>query len=360
MVYFRALLFLKLVVVVKLVQIPREQWPRLGDVVTPDILDSIQAFDLLNEQIHLGFFVKGVAGPPGPQGPKGPLGSPGLAGSQGMPGWQGPPGKSGQSGLRGFPGPPGPPGPPGLKGGVGLAGLPGQIGLPGSPGQLLWHITTNINTPQYSMQTNVTVVCGGKSALLQCSPGKRVKVTQARWGADSSVACANATYPGAVFSPLSSNADSSQETDQLRKRCSRQQNCEVEANGNFLGEGSVNIPKDAKYLKVWHECIPDVAGVIFPSRRTKRYLKMSKAYFPFSQHAKLLQPQRAVYGSDAFLGNSSRKDSLQSFFQDKSNEQISSKENELIGNAKREEDLLDNGNFARMLKNFSVPPVLNK
>lgn len=36
------------------------------------------------------------------------------------------------------------------------------------------------------------------------------------------------------------------------------------------------------------------------------------------------------------------------------------KENELIGNVKREEDLLDNGNFVRMLKNFLVFFVFNK
>lgn len=136
-----------------MIQLPREQWPRLGDEVTKDILDSIQAFDLLNEQLHLGFFIKGVAGPPGSQGPKGPMGSPGLTGSQGMPGWQGSPGKSGQQGLIGPPGAKGPPGPPGQKGSTGLGGLPGQVGLPGSPASPMWHITTNIYTPQYTMQT---------------------------------------------------------------------------------------------------------------------------------------------------------------------------------------------------------------
>ena len=121
--------------------------------MTQDILDSVQAFELLNEQLHLGFFIKGVAGPSGPPGPKGPSGSPGLTGPSGLPGWQGPPGKLGQLGPTGPPGPAGPPGPPGKKGEMGLGGLPGQAGLPGHPGYPMWKITTDIFTPYYKVQT---------------------------------------------------------------------------------------------------------------------------------------------------------------------------------------------------------------
>lgn len=121
--------------------------------MTQDILDSVQAFDLLNEELHLGFFIKGVAGPPGPPGPKGPVGSSGLTGTPGLPGWQGPPGKLGQQGPTGPLGPPGPPGPPGIKGEMGLGGLPGQVGLPGYPGNPTWKITTDIFTPYYTVQT---------------------------------------------------------------------------------------------------------------------------------------------------------------------------------------------------------------
>lgn len=121
--------------------------------MTQDILDSVQAFDLLNEELHLGFFIRGVSGPPGASGPKGPMGSPGLTGSPGLPGWQGPPGKLGQRGLTGPRGPPGPPGPPGIKGDMGLGGLPGQVGFPGSPGNPTWQIQTEIFTPYYTVET---------------------------------------------------------------------------------------------------------------------------------------------------------------------------------------------------------------
>lgn len=361
MANFRFLLFLKLVVAVEMIQLPREQWPRLGDKVTKDILDSIQAFDLLNEQLHLGFFIKGVAGPPGCQGPKGPMGSPGLTGSQGMPGWQGPSGKTGRQGPTGPPGPKGPPGPLGQKGSTGLGGLPGQAGLPGSPAPPMWHISTSIYTPQYTVQTNVTVVCGGRRALLQCSPGKRVKVTQARWGVDSSVGCANSTYPGTVYLPLKSSTDSSQVTDQIRKRCATQQNCEVEASGTFFSEDALNIPKDAKYLRVWHECIPDVTSLIFPSRRAKRMktIEVPNLSQPRGISARLLTPLETESATGAFVRNSNRE-GKEGLFKDKSNEQNSSTGNESIGKTKRSEDIREKMNFARILDNISAPPILKK
>ncbi|KAJ7384999.1 hypothetical protein OS493_018688 [Desmophyllum pertusum] len=127
MEYFRVILFLQLVAAVKLVHIPREQWPRLGDEITQDIMNSLETFELLNQELSLGFFIKGVAGPPGPAGPKGPMGSSGLTGGAGMPGWPGSPGKLGQAGAWGLPGPPGPLGPPGVKGGLGFNGLPDRL-----------------------------------------------------------------------------------------------------------------------------------------------------------------------------------------------------------------------------------------
>lgn len=207
----------------------------------------------------------------------------------------------------------------------------------------------------------MTVVCGGRRALIQCSPGKRVKVTQARWGVDSSVGCANSTYPGTVYLPLKSNTDSSQVTDKIRKHCARQQNCEVEASGSFFGEGALNIPKDAKYLRVWHECIPEVTGLIFPSRRAKRTktIELPNLSQPRGISAGLLTPMDTENGTGAFVRNSNRED-MEGFFKDKSNEQNSPTGNESIGKTKRSEDIRDKMNFARMLDTISAPSILKK
>ena len=100
---------------------------------------------LLEQNLTLGFFLKGLNGPPGPPGPPGNAGEPGPAGIAGPPGPPGHVGEDGAPGATGTPGPPGPPGPPGLpgekgdpgeQGAPGAAGLPGAPGLPGSPGAI--------------------------------------------------------------------------------------------------------------------------------------------------------------------------------------------------------------------------------
>lgn len=208
------------------------------------------------------------------------------------------------------------------------------------------------------------MVCVGKRALLQCNPGKRVKVTQARWGADSSVACANSTYPGAVSLPLTSNTDSSQVTDQIRKRCAKQQNCEVEASGSFFDEGASSVPSEAKYLKMWHECIPDVSEVILPSRRAKRDARVQKREFRFPQPSgtgpELLKSYGESLGTSGSL-NSSRGGVGQSFFGGKSNKQITPNRNDSVtGKEKRSETDRGNANFARVLDDLLAPSSLNK
>ena len=210
----------------------------------------------------------------------------------------------------------------------------------------------------------MTVVCAGKRALLQCSPGKRVKVTQARWGNDSSVACANSTYPGAVTLPLTTYTDSSHVTDQIRKRCLKQQNCEVEASGSFFDEGAASIPSSAKHLRVWHECIPDVSKVILSSRRAKRDVRMQERAFssskPSGTGAELLKSYGKGLGSSGSV-NSSSEGVAHSFFGGKSNEQITSNRNESVaGKEKRSEGSEESANLARMLDELLAPSSLNK
>ena len=139
-------------------------------------------------------------------------------------------------------------------------------------------------------------------------------------------------------------------TDQIRRRCSKQQSCEVEASRSFFDEGAASFPSEAKYLKVWHECIPDVAGVILPTRRAKREAKMKRKEFRSSD---------AV--SELLNSNGSLDSNGGGFFGGKSNEQISSNGNESVAEKeKRSEEIRGNVNLARMLDELLAPSTLNK
>ena len=205
---------------------------------------------------------------------------------------------------------------------------------------------------------NVTVICAGKRALLQCNPGKMVKVTQARWGDDTSMPCANSTYPGTVLLPRTTTIDSSQVTDQVRKRCSKQQNCEVEASGPFLGEGAVGIPSSAKYLRVWHECIPDTSDIL-TSWRAKRDVRMQRRGFSGSKPSGT-EPER-LKSYEEGLGTSSSLEVQQSFLGGKSNKQIIANRNESVARKeKRNGGSQESANLARMLDKLLAPSSLDK
>lgn len=112
-------------------------WPQIGDRITQPFLDQLMVSQLLEQNLTLGFFLKGLNGPPGPPGPPGAPGEPGPPGLGGPPGTPGHVGEDGAPGATGTPGPPGPPGPPGIpgdKGDPGEQGAPGAAGLPGAPG----------------------------------------------------------------------------------------------------------------------------------------------------------------------------------------------------------------------------------
>lgn len=112
-------------------------WPKIGDRITQPFIDQLMVSQLLEQNLTLGFFLKGLNGPPGPAGPPGPPGepgAPGLPGAPGAPGHVGEDGAPGPQGPPGSPGGPGLPGYPGEKGDPGPAGLPGAAGMPGAPG----------------------------------------------------------------------------------------------------------------------------------------------------------------------------------------------------------------------------------
>lgn len=93
-----------------------EDMPKVGDPITQAELDQITVSDHMDQNLTLGFFLKGLNGPPGPEGPPGPPGEPGPPGLPGAPGGPGPVGEDGAPGPHGPPGPPGPPGMPGAPG----------------------------------------------------------------------------------------------------------------------------------------------------------------------------------------------------------------------------------------------------
>ena len=194
----------------------------------------------------------------------------------------------------------------------------------------------------------MTVVCAGKRALLQCNAGKRVKVTQARWAGGDSVTCTNSTSAGLSSLPLIANADSSQVIDQIRKRCAKQQTCEVQANSPFLE----SVPSGSKYLKVWHECIPDLSEVILPSRR-KRDIQIQRRelHLPQLSSAKNTGPESFGEGLGTSASrNSSNEGVVANTFVGKSNEQISSNKNESTASKeKRNEEGYENAHLARVL-----------
>ena len=215
------------------------------------------------------------------------------------------------------------------------------------------------NDFKFSFPQNVTVVCAGKRALLQCNTGKRVKVTQARWGGGNAVTCTNSTSADLSSLPLIADSDSSQVTDQIRKRCAKQQTCEVEANRPFLE----SVPSGSKYLKVWHECIPDVSGVILPSRR-KRDIQIQRRELHLTQLGSAKNTGSESFGEGLETSashNSSSEGVVASVFVDKSNEQISSNKNESTASKeKRSDEDYKNSHLARVLDELLGPSSLYK
>lgn len=171
--------------------------------------------------------------------------------------------------------------------------------------------------------------------------------------------CANSTSADLSSLPLIADADSSQVTDQIRKRCAKQQTCEVEANMPFLE----SVPSGSKYLKVWHECIPDVSGVILPSRR-KRDIQIQRRelHLPQLGSAKNTGPKSFGEGlATRASHNSSSEGVVANVFMGKSNEQISSNKNESTASKeKRSEESYENTHLARVLDELLGPSSLYK
>merc|ERR1712019_218815 len=116
---------------------------------------------LLEQNLTLGFFLKGLDGPPGPAGEPGPPGLPGAPGA---------PGHVGEDGA---------PGPMGLPGAPGQPGEPGEPGVEGDPGR---NTEITIGGGGGAMAPNFTVICEGEKGWLECKPYEMLKLTRTFWG----------------------------------------------------------------------------------------------------------------------------------------------------------------------------------
>ena len=162
--------------------------------------------------------------------------------------------------------------------------------------------------------------------------------------------CANsASAADSTSMPLIADTDSSPVTDQIRKRCAKQQNCKVEASRPFFE----SVPSTSKYLKVWHECIPDVSRVILPTRKTKRE-------FRFPRQGGARSTGSKSYGEGLGTSSSLNMSSIEeSIYGGKSNEQISSNAS-TAGKEKRNEASYENAPLAGVLDELLGPSSLYK
>lgn len=205
-------------------------------------------------------------------------------------------------------------------------------------------------------------MCVGDRALLQCSPGKRVKVTQARWGEGNSVTCtSSAPADSSTSTPNTNVPDPSYVTDQIRKRCAKQQHCDVQASAPFLQ----SVPSSSKYLKVWHECIPDVSGVILPTRTARRERIdpniQKRDFFLRSGEKKGTGSEPVKWYAEGLVTSASRNLSggsvKENAHRGKSNEQISSRRNESAAEKeKRSEGSYKSAQLAQVLDELMRPP----
>jgi len=258
-------------------------WPKIGDRITQPFLDQLMVSQLLEQNLTLGFFLKGLNGPPGPPGPPG---SPGEPGPPGLPGSPGAPGHVGEDGAPGPMGPPGPSGPagvpgfPGEKGDPGNAGLPGSAGLPGAPGLpgpegIAGESRDNIAT---QLQPNYTMACEGQRIFMDCNQYHHIQIKDVYWGRDDAETCSNVPK-GLTSGKL---CDGNRENAKLKVdgQCKGEQACEVVCSNIFFDDNSCgNV---FKVLKIWYECIadsgPSSEDTYAAKRKRKRATKDKRSF----------------------------------------------------------------------------------
>lgn len=219
----------------------------------PPLLNKL----LKDQNVTLGFILKGLQGPPGmngmagmsgspgPQGPPGFKGDPGPPGFPGSPGLPGAPGFQGPPGMDGAPGAPGLPGPAGFPGGSGMPGMPGMQGPPGPPG-------SPGPTP---IRYNGTVKCEEDTAWLRCNEYKHISIISAFWGRRNFGLCTEHTgnlqyNKYCPTTPLF--------LTKVKDACEGTTMCEIRCTKFFFNDQSCGDVY--KYLEVYYKCIEVING----------------------------------------------------------------------------------------------------
>lgn len=219
----------------------------------PPLLNKL----LKDQNVTLGFILKGLQGPPGRDGmagvsgQPGSMGLPGAKGDPGPPGWPGAPGDPGMPGMQGapgldgMPGPPGMPGAPGMPGGSGMPGPPGLMGPPGSPGPAG-------PTP---IRYNGTVKCEEDTAWLRCNEYKHISIISAFWGRRNFGLCTEHTgnLVANKYCPTTQIF-----LTKVKDACEGTTMCEIRCTKFFFNDQTcLDV---YKYLEVYYKCIEVING----------------------------------------------------------------------------------------------------
>jgi len=219
----------------------------------PPLLNKL----LKDQNVTLGFILKGLQGPPGRDGNPGMSGEPGNPGMPGNPGLQGapgipggagflgPPGSPGMPGMDGLPGPSGLPGSPGWPGGSGEPGLPGPPGPPGKDG----------NAGPTPIRYNGTVKCEEDTAWLRCNEFKHISVISAFWGRRNFGLCTEHTgnLVANKYCPTTPLF-----LTKVKDACEGTTMCEIRCTKFFFHDQTcLDV---YKYLEVYYKCIEIING----------------------------------------------------------------------------------------------------
>merc|ERR1712048_1491713 len=206
---------------------------------------------LRDQNVTLGFILKGLQGPPGRDGLPGAAGQPGSAGPPGLKGDAGAPGLPGPAGFMGPAGPPGAPGFDGKPGARGSPGAPGGSGMMGPPGPAGPSGMAGPTPIRY----NGTVKCEEDTAWLRCNEYKHISIISAFWGRRNFGLCSEhtgnlVTNKYCPTTPLF--------LTKVKDACEGTTMCEVRCTKFFFHDQTcLDV---YKYLEVYYKCIEIING----------------------------------------------------------------------------------------------------
>lgn len=216
----------------------------------PPLLNKL----LRDQNVTLGFILKGLQGPAGRDGQPG---ANGLPGSPGPAGYKGPAGAPGMPGPAGFMGPAGPAGAPGFdgkSGPAGPAGRPGGSGMMGPVGPPGPAGASGVAGPQ-PIRYNGTVKCEEDTAWLRCNEYKHISIISAFWGRRDFSLCSEhaGNLETKQFCPTTPLF-----LTKVKDVCEGTTICEIRCTKFFFHDQTcLNV---YKYLEVYYKCIEIING----------------------------------------------------------------------------------------------------